>query len=110
LHQKRDTSCGSLHLPHYSYLQRLFAQEERNARSEEEATLRGTIKALEAQVVAAEAGSKDAGERRLRAADDANRVREELGRTIKQRDQLQDNLARLQDQLARWVSLDCEGQ
>lgn len=78
-------------------------QEERNARSEAEATLRGTILALEAQLAAAEASSRDAAERRLQASEDANRVREELGKTTTQRDQLQENLARLQEELSRWV-------
>ena len=78
-----------------------YLQEERNARTEEEASLRGTIKAMQAQLTSAGSASQQAAEARQQANEDASRLRSELEKATAQRDQLQADLAGLQNELNR---------
>lgn len=77
-------------------------QEERNTRTEEEASLRGNIKALQAQLASAGTANQQAAEARQQANDDASRLRSELERATAHRDQLQADLAQLQNELNRY--------
>lgn len=79
-------------------------QEERNARTEEEASLRGTIRALEAQLSSAQAAVSTAVEGRQQANEDASRLRTEVEKVTRQRDELQIDLTQQREELSRQVT------
>ena len=78
-------------------------QDERNTRAEEAASLKGNITALEAQLEALKMAISGAEQARQQSSVDCTRLRDDLLKTIAQRDEAQANAATLQTELSRCI-------